>query len=85
MSQNMLNACFAILNIATSLCVIQNCGVIYKTNTALIRTNPHNFSNNSTNICANSKNPLIHHPLFSSFQIVLLLMKRKKHFAKLNL
>jgi len=29
-------------------------------NTAFIRTNPHNFSSNSTNICANSKIPSIH-------------------------
>jgi len=56
----LLNACFAILNIAITFWVIQNCGVIYRINTAFIRTNPHNFSSNSTNICANSKIPSIH-------------------------
>ena len=53
---HMLNACFAILNRATSFWLIQNCKVMYKTNTVFIRS-PCDISSSSTNICANSKNP----------------------------
>ena len=41
-------ACLLFLNNATNFWLIQNCGVIYKTNTAFIRTSPHNFSSNNT-------------------------------------
>jgi len=37
------NACFAILNIARSIWLIQTCGVIYKIYTTFIRTSPCNF------------------------------------------
>jgi len=47
----LLNACFAILNIATNFWLIQNCGVICKTNMTFIRTCPHNTSSNNTNMC----------------------------------
>jgi len=80
------NACFAILNIATSFWVLQNCGVIYKTNTTFIRTSSRKFSSNSTNICANSKITFVHQSQMTllvkslCFQIALVLMK---DFAKL--
>jgi len=54
----MLNARFEMFNIAISVWLLQNYRMIYKTNTAFIRTNIyHNFSSNSTNICANKKIP----------------------------
>jgi len=35
---DLFNGCVAVLNIATSSCLIESCRVIYKTNTAFIRT-----------------------------------------------
>jgi len=62
MNDTSVQIMFAILNITTSFWLIQNCGIIYKTNTAYIRTcSTRNFSkNNNTNICANSKIPSSH-------------------------
>jgi len=54
-TSSLLNAYFGILNIATSCLLVQKCRVIYKTYTAFIRTSPH-----STNVCANSKIPIVH-------------------------
>jgi len=56
-TSRLLNARFEILTITTSFWLIQNRGIIYKTNTAVIRTSPRNFSSNRTNIYANSKIP----------------------------
>jgi len=58
-TSRLLNACVAVLTIATSFSLIQNCGVIYKTNTAFIRVLAI-FSSNSTSLHANSKIPSIH-------------------------
>jgi len=57
-TSRLLHASFAISNIATSLSLIQNYGVIYK-GKHNIRTSPRKFSSNSTNIHANSKIPSI--------------------------
>jgi len=70
--RGLLNACFAILNIAISVWLVKNDGIIYKTNTAYIRTNRHNFSSNCTNICANSKTPSIFHPKMTQLRKFLL-------------
>jgi len=56
----LLKTCYAILNAATGIFLFENCAVIGKTNVALIRTSPRNFSSNSTNIYANSKISFIH-------------------------
>jgi len=56
----LLNACFAVLNIATSVWFLQNCGFIYETNTAFIKTNAHSSSSITTNVYANNKIPSFH-------------------------
>jgi len=63
--KRLFTACFATLNIPTGFWLIQNCGVIYKTNTAFIRKNPCIFLRKSTNICEDSKIPSIHQSLMT--------------------
>jgi len=46
----LLNACFAILSIASSVWLLHHFGFIYETSTAFIRTTSHNSSSNSIRI-----------------------------------
>ena len=84
-----------LVNMATSFCLIQSCGVIYKTNTTFIKTIffQANFSSNSAIICTSGKILSISRKLLcywkASFSFPLfkwcVLLKRKKHFARLSL
>ena len=85
--------CFAIWNIAIGDWLLQNCRVIYKTNTAFSRTSSAFFKQQYEYLCKKQNslqssvvNDSPSKPsLLSSFQIGHVLIKQKKLFAKLSL